>query len=161
MLLGKEESNQPLMPVPTSPSGLIYPMPQSAPFPAHSRVPRCCTVSLAQSFRQNGERGGFPWENMLRDAIRAKNMQPLSSTFISQNKTRGFLPSGVSGQQERGKSKSLLVGAYLENFLARSQALSWRRLPGLIGGCMAERLVSRVVSFNQLPMFYSRNLRKQ
>lgn len=130
---GEEESNPPPKPVPPSPSGLIYSdflrlHPLLGLFPA---IPRCCSVWLDQSFRQNGEGAGFPWENMPWDAIRAKNMWPLSSTLISQNKTQGFLPSGVSDQQEKGKSTNLWLG--LKHFLARSPALSWRKLPGLWG----------------------------
>lgn len=109
--LGKEENNQPPKPVPTSPSGLIYPD-FLGPLPSQP-TPSLPDVALSHlSFRQNGESGGFPWENMLWDAIRAKNMQALSSAFISQNKTQGFLPSGVSDQRKRGKSKSLLIGAW-------------------------------------------------
>lgn len=129
--LGEEEINPPPKPVPPSPSGLIYSdflrlCPLLSQFPA---IPRCCIVWLARSFQQNGEGAGFPWENMPWDAIRAKNMWPLSSTLISHNKTQGFLPSGVSDQQEKGKSTNPWLG--LKHFLARSPALSWRKLPGL------------------------------
>lgn len=80
-----------------------------------------------------GESKGFPWENMLWDAIRAKNMWPLSSTLISQSKTQGFLPSGVSDQQKRRESKSPWLG--LKHVLAKSPTLCWRNFTGLIGGC--------------------------
>lgn len=117
-----EEINPPPKPVSPSPSGLIYsdflrlrPLPSL--FPA---IARCCTDWLAQSFRQNGEGAGFPWENMPWDAIGAKNMWPLSSTLISQNKTQGFLPSGVSDQQEKGKSANPRLG--LNTFWQGAQA---------------------------------------
>lgn len=39
-------------------------------------------------------------------------MQPLNSTFISQNKMQGFLPSGISDQQEKEVAKSPWLGLF-------------------------------------------------
>lgn len=105
-------------------------------------VPRCCWSGSTPSFRQSGESRGFPWENMLWDAIRAKNMQPLSSTLISENKTQGFLPSGVSDQQEKGKSEPP-VGAFIKHFWQGAQPfLSWRKLRGLTGAAVRQGLTA-------------------
>lgn len=105
-----------------------------APFSAFSQpFPDAALSGWSRASGRMGESGGFSWENMLWDAIRAKNMWPLSSTLISQSKTQGFLPPGVSDQQKRRESKSSWLK--LKHFLAKSPALCWRKFIGLIGGC--------------------------
>ena len=72
-------------------------------------------------------------------------MQPLSSTLISENKTQGFLPSGVSDQQEKGKSEPP-VGAFIKHFWQGAQPfLSWRKLRAWTHwGCSEEGADCRV-----------------